>query len=197
MKNESEVAITDMDFGEIIDSLRLTKRFAFTEMSRIAHQIGLAKLPQVLEHLDQMVEAREKVLVFGHHRDVLTKVTEHFKGRSVLLLGGSTDQGLATKQAADRFNEDENCVIMAVQISNAQGYSIKGTSTIIFIEEDWVPGIMTQAEDRAHGIGRGEEDSKSLLIQHLVFKDSLDTKKAKMTINKQRSIDRAVGATHI
>ena len=52
---------------------------------------------------------------------------------------------------------------------------------------------MSQAEDRAHGIGRGEEGAKSMLIQHLVFEDSLDTYKAKLTIKKQKSIDRAVG----
>ena len=32
-----------------------------------------------------------------------------------------------------------------------------------------------------------------MLIQHLVFEDSLDTYKAKLTIKKQKSIDRAVG----
>jgi SNF2 family DNA or RNA helicase len=78
-------------------------------------------------------------------------------------------------------------------ITLAAGYSLKGTSTVIFVEEDWVPGIMTQAEDRCHGIGRGEADAGSLMIHHLCFEDSLDTHKAKKTIRKQKSIDRATG----
>jgi SWI/SNF-related matrix-associated actin-dependent regulator 1 of chromatin subfamily A len=195
MRNESETATDDFDWQAIIEALTLTKSYAFSEMAKIAHRIGLAKLPMVIEHIENVIETREKVLVFGHHRDVLTKIAERFAPGSVLLLGGNRDQGMATQQAADRFNNDDSCTVMCAQVSNAQGYSIKGASTVIFVEEDWVPGVMTQAEDRLHGIGRGEVDAKSLMIQHLVFEDSLDTYKAKRTIQKQKSIDRAVGST--
>jgi SWI/SNF-related matrix-associated actin-dependent regulator 1 of chromatin subfamily A len=194
MRNESETATDDFDWQAIIEALTLTKSYAFSEMAKIAHRIGLAKLPMVIEHIENVIETREKVLVFGHHRDVLTKIAERFAPGSVLLLGGNRDQGMATQQAADRFNNDDSCTVMCAQVSNAQGYSIKGASTVIFVEEDWVPGVMTQAEDRLHGIGRGEVDAKSLMIQHLVFEDSLDTYKAKRTIQKQKSIDRAVGS---
>jgi Superfamily II DNA/RNA helicases, SNF2 family len=193
MRNDSDVAIDDAEWAKIIEELRFTKSIAFSKMARLAHLIGLAKVPFAIEFIENAVEAREKVLVFGHHRDVLQEIAKRFAPGSVLLLGGNTDQALATQQASDRFNNDDTCVVMCAQISNAQGYSIKGASTVIFVEEDWVPGIMTQAEDRLHGIGRGEEGAKSLMIYHLVFEDSLDTKKAQLTIRKQKSIDRAVG----
>lgn len=194
MRNESEVAIDDANWAEIIDAMRYTRRYAFEEMARIAHKIGLAKLPLAIEHIENALEAREKVMVFGHHRDVLESVARRFSPGSTLLLGGNRDQALATKQAVERFNTDDDCRVFVGQVANAQSYSISGSSTVVFIEEDWVPGVMTQAEDRAHGIGRGASDARSMLIQHLVFENSLDTKKAKMTINKQRSIDRAIGA---
>lgn len=194
LRNESDIANDDIDFMAIIEELKLTKKFAFEEMARMAHDIGLAKLPFVIEHIEQMIDAREKVLVFAHHRDVMKKLADKFGQSALLLMGGNRDQALATKQFEERFNNDDSITVGIAQISNAAGYSIKGTSTVLFIEEDWVPGVMTQAEDRCHGLGRGEEGAKSMLIQHLVFQDSLDTKKAKLTIRKQKSIDRAVGA---
>lgn len=193
LKNEGAVAGDDLDWAAIIEELTLSRKFAFEEMARLAHKIGLAKLPFVMEHIENALDAREKVVVFGHHRDVLSEIAKRFSSSSVLLLGGNRDQGFATAEAAERFNEQENCRVFVGQVSIAQGYSIKGSSTVIFVEEDWVPGVMTQAEDRCHGIGRGDADARSMLIQHLVFEDSLDTYKAKLTIKKQKSIDRAVG----
>jgi len=192
IKNEGDVAGDDLDWQSIIEELTQTRRYAFEEMAKIAHRIARAKLSMIYEHIENALEAREKVIVFGHHRDVLTAIADRFKPNSVLLLGGTGDQASATQQASDRFNNDDDCRLFVAGVSLAQGYSLQGSSTVIFVEEDWVPGIMTQAEDRAHGIGRGETGAKSMLIQHLVFEDSLDTYKAKLTIKKQKSIDKAV-----
>ena len=192
MRNESDTAMDDIDWASIIEAMKYTRRYAFEEMAKIAHRIARAKLPFAIEHIEQVLENREKCIVYGHHRDVLEAVHDHFDGRSTLLLGGHINQSEVAMMAADRFSNDDNCVVFVGGITLAQGYSLKGSSTVVFIEEDWVPGLMTQAEDRSHGIGRGDSDAASLLIQHLVFEDSLDTAKAKLTIKKQKSIDRAV-----
>jgi len=194
LKNESDVAIDDIDWGALIDGLRSTRLYAFERMAEIAHRIAQAKLPLVYEHIENALETREKVIVFGHHRDVLSAVADKFKPASALLLGGHSDQAERTEEASNRFNNDDTCRLFVAGITLAQGYSLVGSSTVIFIEENWVPGLHTQAEDRAHGIGRGDTEARSMLIQHLVFEDSLDTKKAKMNIAKQRSIDRATGS---
>jgi SWI/SNF-related matrix-associated actin-dependent regulator 1 of chromatin subfamily A len=190
MRNE-DIADTDTDWHAIILALQSTKSYPFTKMAAIAHKIGLAKLPFVIDHISDALESRDKVAVFGHHRDVLTRIAEAFNGHSVLLLGGNTNQAEVIEQAKDRFNNDENCTLFVGGITMAESFSLKGSSTCIFVEEDWVPGVHTQAEDRLHGIGRGDAEAKSMLIQHLVFEDSLDTKKAQLTVRKQKSIDRA------
>lgn len=193
MRNDSDTIVDDIDWAKLIEEMKYTKRYAFEEMARIAHQIGLAKVPLAIEFITNALESKEKVVVFGHHRDVLTRIADHFKPNSVLLLGGSGNQAEATQMAAARFSNDDSCTVFVGGITLAAGYSLRGASTIIFIEEDWVPGMMTQAEDRSHGIGRGDADATSLMIHHLVFEDSLDTYKAKLTMRKQKSIDRATG----
>lgn len=193
LKNESAAAEDDTDWAALIETLHSTKRYAFERMAEIAHKIGLAKLSLVYEHIENALEAKEKVVVFGHHRDVLTAIADRFKPSSVLLLGGNANQAEASMAAADRFSRDDECRLFVAGVTLASAYSLVGSSTVVFVEEGWVPGVYTQAEDRAHGIGRGDADAKSMLIQHLVYEDSLDTVKARMAIRKQKSIDRATG----
>jgi hypothetical protein len=53
---------------------------------------------------------------------------------------------------------------------------------------DWVPGNVTQAEDRAHRIGQ----VNSVLVQHLVLAGSLDAKMARTLVEKQEVIGAAL-----
>lgn len=193
LKNESATTDDEIDWAALIETLHSTKRYAFERMAEIAHKIGLAKLPLVCAHIEDALESKEKVIVFGHHRDVLTAIANKFKPASVLLLGGNANQTQVTMDAADRFNNDDSCRLFVAGVTLASAYSLVGSSTVLFVEEGWVPGDYTQAEDRGHGIKRGDPDAKSMLIQHLVFEDSLDTVKARMSIRKQKAIDRATG----
>lgn len=59
---------------------------------------------------------------------------------------------------------------------------------MVFAELDWVPGNVSQAEDRLHRIGqRG-----SVLVQHLVFDDSVDSIMVNTIIEKQEVIEKAL-----
>lgn len=58
----------------------------------------------------------------------------------------------------------------------------------MFAELDWVPGNITQAEDRCHRIGQ----ENSVHVQHLVLEGSIDAYMAKIIVNKQEIIDKAI-----
>lgn len=53
---------------------------------------------------------------------------------------------------------------------------------------DWVPGNVTQAEDRAHRIGQ----KNMVMVYHLVLDGSLDSKMARTLIQKQEVADLAL-----
>jgi hypothetical protein len=59
---------------------------------------------------------------------------------------------------------------------------------MIFAELDWVPGNISQAEDRCHRIGQ----TAHLLVQHLVLDGSVDSKLAQAIVNKQERCDAAL-----
>jgi SNF2 family DNA or RNA helicase len=70
------------------------------------------------------------------------------------------------------------------------GLTLTASQLAIFAEEDLVPGNISQAEDRLHRIGQ----AGSVLVQHLVFVDSVDSWMANMIIDKQEVIAAAVNA---
>ena len=71
---------------------------------------------------------------------------------------------------------------------NAEGYTITSSSHMIISEYDWRPAKVLQAEDRGHRIGQLER----LLIQSVIFEDSLDSKIAKRFIERQEEMEAAL-----
>jgi SNF2 family DNA or RNA helicase len=68
------------------------------------------------------------------------------------------------------------------------GWTLTAADLLLFIEEVWVPGDTSQAEDRLHRIGQTE----SVYIIHLVFENSLAEKKIQRVIEKQEVLDKAL-----
>jgi SWI/SNF-related matrix-associated actin-dependent regulator 1 of chromatin subfamily A len=128
------------------------------------------------------------VVVFCHHHDVSRALKAAFP--SAALVTGETP--MAQRMAeVDRFQTDPDCRLFIGGIQAAGvGLTLTAAQVVVFAELDWVPGNMTQAEDRLHRIGqRG-----SVLVQHLVFNDSVDAYMAQMVISKQGVIEQALDA---
>ncbi len=62
----------------------------------------------------------------------------------------------ATKryEAVRKFQNDPNIMIGVLALTaSSQGITLTAATTVVFAEMNWTPGIMVQAEDRAHRIG--------------------------------------------
>jgi len=164
-------------------------RVGLSEMSRVRHMTALAKVPMVREHVKAALDQGDKIILFGHHHDVLQAYQDAFPRVSVKLTG---EMEMRDRQASvDRFMKDAGCLLFVGSIQAAGvGLTLTSSSHVCFAELDWVPGNMTQAEDRAHRIGQRE----SVLVQHLVLEGSLDARMARALVAKQEVIDRALDA---
>jgi hypothetical protein len=135
-----------------------------------------------------VLDQNGKVVVFAHHRDAIDRLVEEFADAgAVKLYGGMTDQ---QKDAAVRaFQEDPACRVFVGGIKAAGvGLTLTASSHVVFVELDWVPGVVSQAEDRLHRIGQAE----SVLVQHLVLEGSLDARMVRTIVAKQDVADRAL-----
>jgi SNF2 family DNA or RNA helicase len=159
----------------------------FSEMSRLRHETGLAKVAVAVEFLREALDEGGKIVAFAHHRDVISALAAEF-GEAAVAMTGETP--IAERQAAvDRFQTDPKCRLFVGSIQAAGvGITLTAAQHVVFVELDWVPGNVTQAEDRCHRIGqRG-----SVLVQHLVFDGSLDMRMGEVILSKQEVIAAAL-----
>ena len=157
-------------------------------LAKLRAQLAERKVPFVIGHLRDVLEDNdEKVVLFAHHLTVLHRVREAF-GESAVLIEGATKADDRTA-AIDRFQHDPTCRVLVGGIQPAGvGITLTASSHVVFAELDWVPGNVTQAEDRCHRIGQKD----NVLVEHLLFADSLDAKMARDLIEKQEVIDQAL-----
>jgi SWI/SNF-related matrix-associated actin-dependent regulator 1 of chromatin subfamily A len=170
-----------------LEQLRSSYRYAFTEISEARHRTALAKVPYVVEHLRAVLEEQDKVVIWAHHTDVIRQIASAFGNQAVMLTG---ETPLAERQRAiDRFQTDPNCRLFVGSITaGGVGITLTAASVCVFAELDWVPGNLTQAEDRLHRIGQ----RNSVLVQHLVVDGSIDAQLAHSIVAKQKIIDQAM-----
>ncbi len=177
------------DYRAAVDALRDGARAAFEEVARVRHETAVAKVPYVIEHLKEALEEHDKMVVFAHHHDVIDAIHAAFPD-SVVLTG--RDSQTARQSAVDRFQGDPAVRLFIGSIQAAGvGLTLTAASHVVFAELDWVPGNVSQSEDRLHRIGQVD----SVLVQHLVLEDSIDAHIAKTLVAKQAVIDTALDTT--
>jgi len=147
---------------------------------------AVRKVPVVRRWVEDHLASGEKLLVFGVHRKVLRTLHKQFPGAA--LIDGSV-KGKERYREIDRFNSDPACRIMfANMIAGGVGWNCTATSTVLFAEIDWVPGLHPQAYGRCHGIGRGK---KGVAVQavYIVARGTVEEKLCDVVAGKQGNID--------
>jgi len=184
-------AADDMEeYQKAVNNLRQIVTAAFSNISRLRHQTALAKVPAMVGFINEILEQKDKVVVFAHHHDVIHKLEDEFKDICVVLTG--EDQNMVRRQRViDDFQNDPNVKVFIGSIKAAgQAINLTIANHVIFAELDWTPAILTQAEDRTHRIGQHD----NVLIQHVVLDGSLDVRMAETIIDKQAVLDAALDA---
>lgn len=190
----AEAAENQDAYREAVARLHKLKGVAFEEIAAIRRDTAVAKIPQVIEHLHELLDdSDDPVVVMCHHHEVSSALLKEFQDIAVMHRGDMSmeekDEAVQRFQgsAARKHDPRVKLFIGSIQASGV-GITLTRSSHVVFAELDWVPGNVSQAEDRCHRIGQAE----SVLIQHLVLEDSLDAKMAKEIVAKQEIIDRAL-----
>ena len=154
-------------------------------LMRAFHDTGVAKLPGVKGYINNFLDSSpdNKCLIFGHHRDVLDGIESNVstyrhvnkKGKKKRIAYIRIDGSTPHRERADnvrKFQSDPNCRVGILGIlAGGVGITLTAASHVFFAELHWTPGILQQAEDRAHRIG---QTAKNVHINYMVAKGSLD-----------------------
>ncbi len=160
------------------------EKFPFEEIARIRHRTALKKLPYVYDIIEDAVESVGKVVVFAHHLDVIDSIYEKFKDIAVKATGSESVE--ERDEAVLKFQNDPNVKIFIGSITAmGLGITLTASSLAVFVEIEWRPGDLIQAEDRLHRIGQ----KNSVLIQYVVVDRSIDGFMFDKLLEKMQIID--------
>jgi SNF2 family DNA or RNA helicase len=178
----------DQSYEECIQYLSEPEQVAFEELSIARKALAAAKVPMVVEFIENTLATTEKVIVFVVHTEMANALKEAFPDAAMIT--GKTPHGKRQDQV-DRFQTDPNCRLFIGNITAAGvGFTMTAASTVVFAELDWVPAKIEQAEDRAWRIGQ----TNAVLIMHLAVENSLDAHLVNVVLEKQAVIHNALDA---
>ncbi|KAM6080452.1 SWI/SNF-related matrix-associated actin-dependent regulator of chromatin subfamily A-like protein 1 isoform 2-T2 [Theristicus caerulescens] len=132
-----------------------------------------AKIHSVIEYILELLESgNHKFLVFAHHKIVLDAIVAELEKKHVeyIRIDGSTSsaerQSLCQKF---QFSEKQAVAVLSLTAAN-MGLTLSAADLVVFAELFWNPGVLIQAEDRAHRIGQ----TSSVNVHYLVAKGTAD-----------------------
>ncbi|WP_194165103.1 helicase-related protein [Pseudactinotalea sp. HY160] len=162
--------------------------------SMLRRAAGMAKVAPATEYITDWIaqtgtsidEAgrttfNRPLIVWTHHRVVseamATAVPAAIGGARVII--GGTDNDTRTK-IVDDFQAGLVPVLVASITAAGTGITLTRSSDVLFVETDWTPALVQQAEDRAHRIG----STRPVTITTMVAPGTLDERVQKVLSDK-------------
>lgn len=162
-------------------------------MSPLRVAAGVAKIPAATEiiqdwmetttivHADGTKEYTRPLLVWAHHKEVLDAMANALPKElaDVGVISGATSSE-RRQELADQFQAGKLGVLVCSIIAAGFGLTLTRSSDAIFIEQDWTPAQISQAEDRISRIGQ----DKPCMITTLYADNTLDPSLRAVLMNK-------------
>ena len=174
-------------YKDKIKSLREAKFKHFSEISRIRKELAIKKVPYVADFVRQTLEndndPQGKIVVFGHHTEVIETLYEKLKDFNPVKITGKTSD--AERQRAIASFKEKNDTRLFIGSMGAAGTGVDGLQNncniVVFAELDWTPSLVDQAESRLQRIGQ----KNTVWVYHIVADGSIDSRIVKLMIEKE------------
>jgi len=143
------------------------------------------KLPEAIEHIQEVVDAGQKIVVFIHQKFMADALLKAFP--TAVSVRGDDDRD-SRQRAVDAFQNDPKVLVIICSIKAAGvGITLTASSRLVFLELPWHPADTDQCEDRIHRIGQ----KNAAQISYFLGKDTIDEDIYKI-IEKKRGISDAI-----
>lgn len=160
-----------------------------TLITAIKQDLSKKKLPLVIEHIDNLLNSGEKVIVFSQYTETLDLLSKHYGSLSVLHKGQMSAK--KKQDAIDAFQKDPNTMVLIGNIATAIGYNAVVSCNVIYVDLPWTPADIIQSADRSHRIGQEHPVS----VYMFYYKNSLEEDIYKLLYEKQKVFTQVVDGT--
>jgi SWI/SNF-related matrix-associated actin-dependent regulator of chromatin subfamily A-like protein 1 len=166
-------------------------------------ETGIGKASAVADYVSSvwLPGCQDKILVFAHHTAVLDTIEESInrnnKAVGHIRIDGSVPASLRAREVR-KFQNNTNCRVALLSITAAGvGLTLTAASTVLFAELHWTPGILAQAEDRAHRIGQTASQVHIIYMIDKNKKQSIDSTLWNMLGRKISTVDKVVDGKQV
>ena len=158
-------------------------------ISRCFCLTGEAKADSTAKWVCDAAQSGEPFIVFAHHKVVLDKIQSELEAIGVthMRIDGSVNVEERARRA-EQFQSGKVQVAVLSLLAAGTGLTLTRTCTVVFAELYWVPGVILQAEDRAHRVGQ----TKKVTILYLIGRDTVDARVYPQITQKLKVLDNAV-----
>ncbi len=153
-------------------------------LRRLLASAKLAAIESVVEDALEQVEEGEGVLFFAHHAEVIEKLKKALAEVPHAVIDGSVDAA-ARKAIADAFQKGELKALILSTRAAGEGLTLSRAALAIFIELDWNPAALTQAENRLMNIN----DARTKIARYIVAPHPLEQRMVELINDKAISAE--------
>lgn len=179
-----------IDLEDVEAEVKTTKiqGAAFERMSEARAALAVAKIPTLLELVEEYEEAEEPLIVFSAHRAPIQALSTR-KGWGLVMGDTSADE---RGRIVREFQEGKLKGIAGTIGALGVGVTLTRAHHVLMVDLAWTPALNSQAEDRVCRIG---QKAKGVFITRLVARHALDERVMELLTKKQEIIERSVEAS--
>lgn len=158
---------------------------AFEELSRVRAALATAKIPALVDLVEEFEEIGEPLIVFSAHRAPVEALGER-EGWATIL--GGLDAQRRTDIVAD-FEAGKLKGVALTIGAGAEGITLNRARRMLFVDLAWTPALNAQAEARFRRIG---QKASTLFVDRLVADHEVDTRVLELLTWKDEVIAKSV-----
>lgn len=175
-KNDIINYFKEFDFSvEQIDAATRAKHLVqFNYLKKLSIK---GKLDTIISWVENFIESKEKLVLFGIHTEIIDYVANHFKCNKITGEIKAEDRQDYVNDFQN--NPDTKLIVMNIQAGGV-GLTLTESSNVAFMELPWTPGELLQAEDRCHRIGQ----KNAVTCHYLIGRDTIDIQIYELLVDK-------------
>jgi SWI/SNF-related matrix-associated actin-dependent regulator 1 of chromatin subfamily A len=156
VERAAEIAL---EVGSPVGSAKVRARMAaeanehLVKLSVLRKLAAKAKLPTVIEWVEQVVGESRKVVIAAHHREIVDALAHEFGG---LKIQGGMD--VAEVERHKKIFQTESverapAIVLSIQAAKT-GHTLTAAQDVLFVELPWTPADVDQTYSRCHRLGQ-------------------------------------------
>jgi len=155
------------------------------------YQGGSAKLEQLLDIVEESLDAGKRLLIFSQFTEMLGIIGRELQQAQVpyFNLDGSTPVA-ERLELCNRYNEGERDIFLISLKAGGTGLNLTGADTVILYDLWWNPAVEEQAADRAHRMGQ----QNTVQVIRLIAQGTVEDKMYELQQTKKYLIDEVIQA---